>query len=347
MGIEIAYAAETAFVSPILLDLGFRHHEMTMFWGIAPILGFFMSPILGALSDNCRFSWGRRRPFITILSVGLLLGIILIPFSDEIILMFKPVDVPVKKNSVMIKCFTILGIILLDFSADNCLTPVRAYLLDITLPEQQSRALSMFTIMAGFGGTFGFIIGAINWNAISLGNILGSNENTVFGIVLFIFSVSAIVTLTSFREIPLTLLETNEILQPLSQVGLEKFKSKHNGATSLSNSQPGSSVQVQNDDLKPPTFTMYLKNIVYMPTFLRKLCLTNFLSWMSHCCYCLYFTDFVGEVVFGGNVKAPENSEEYQLYYEGVRFGCYGMAIYAISCTLYSMIIEILVRKFK
>ena len=49
------------------------------------------------------------------------------------------------------------------------------------------------------------------------------------------------------------------------------------------------------------TFSSYLWSIVYMPSSLRVLCLTNLFCWMSLVCYSLYFTDFVGEAVFGGD----------------------------------------------
>lgn len=46
---------------------------------------------------------------------------------------------------------------------------------------------------------------------------------------------------------------------------------------------------------------LYLKSIVNVPFSIRILCLTNLFSWMAHVCYSLYFTDFVGEAVFGGS----------------------------------------------
>lgn len=36
-----------------------------------------------------------------------------------------------------------------------------------------------------------------------------------------------------------------------------------------------------------------------MPNSMRWLCLTHCLCWMSLLCFSLYFTDFIGEEVFG------------------------------------------------
>lgn len=77
-GIEFCYAAETAFVSPILLQIGLPVMFMTWTWCLPPLIGFFLVPIMGSLSDKCYTRFGRRRPFILIYSVGILLGLLLV-----------------------------------------------------------------------------------------------------------------------------------------------------------------------------------------------------------------------------------------------------------------------------
>ena len=74
IGIEFAYSAETAFASPILLEVGVTPHLMTMAWVFSPLIGFFMSPIMGSVSDKCRSFLGRRRPFMIMMSVVILIG---------------------------------------------------------------------------------------------------------------------------------------------------------------------------------------------------------------------------------------------------------------------------------
>lgn len=64
---------------------------------------------------------------------------------------------------------TIIGTVLLDFDADACQSPSRAYLLDVTLPEDHARGLSTFTVMAGLGGFMGYSLGGIDWDHTSFG----------------------------------------------------------------------------------------------------------------------------------------------------------------------------------
>lgn len=65
------------------------------------------------------------------------------------------------------------------------------------------------------------------------------------------------------------------------------------------------------------TLQEYLLSIVYMPHSLRMVCLTNLFCWMAHVCYSLYFTDFVGEAVYGGDPQVndfPFNSSPSSAY---------------------------------
>lgn len=60
------------------------------------------------------------------------------------------------------------------------------------------------------------------------------------------------------------------------------------------------------------------------------------LGWLSFEGMLLFYTDFMGEVVFEGDPKAPHDSEAYQRYNAGVSMGCWGMCIYAFSAAFYS-----------
>lgn len=59
-------------------------------------------------------------------------------------------------------------------------------------------------------------------------------------------------------------------------------------------------------------------------------------GWLSFEGMLLFYTDFMGEVVFQGDPKAPHASEAYQKYNSGVTAGCWGMCIYAFSAAFYS-----------
>lgn len=244
-----------------------------MVWSLSPLLGFFLAPLMGSLSDRCTLSWGRRRPLILILSMFILTGLILVPWGKNIGVLFGDAavvrnvtadlinaaltdaadiakianitsaaeatgfeatinDVPFYKWAVII---TILGTISLDFSADTCQTPARTYMLDTCVSEDHARGLSIFTVLAGLGGFMGYSLGGINWEATAFGHFIGGNIKTVFSIVTILFLISAVITLTSFREIPLKLMEADELLRPLSRMAVKKELAKNNNAVFVIN----------------------------------------------------------------------------------------------------------------
>lgn len=238
--------------------------------------------------------------------------------------------------------FTILGTVLLDFDADACQSPSRAYLLDVTIPEDHARGLSTFTIMAGLGGTIGYSLGGVNWDATRIGVLLGGHVRAVFTLITFIFVFCVAATISSFREIPLALLESfsnledekGEVSQSYgalnqndeeTKLTADEQKKKLSLNLGVDNggyaSLPGENVaetsftsnQIPQPQAVPheegvQSLSYYLKSIIFMPHSLRMVCLTNLFCWMAHVCYSLYFTDFVGEAVFNGDPKVRQVS---------------------------------------
>ncbi|NXJ84672.1 S45A1 protein, partial [Trogon melanurus] len=97
---------------------------------------------------------------------------------------------------------------------------------------------------------------------------------------------------------------------------------------------------------QPLSMKLLCSTICQMPKPLRNLCINHFLGWLSFEGMLLFYTDFMGEVVFRGNPKAPHNSDEYQKYNAGVTMGCWGMCIYAFSAAFYSAALEKLEERF-
>ncbi|XP_048479088.1 proton-associated sugar transporter A [Plutella xylostella] len=379
MGIEFSYAGETAFVSPTLLQIGVPHQQMTLVWALSPLVGFFMTPLLGSLSDRCHSRFGRRRPFIVLLSMGVLLGLILVPNGESLGYAMGDAGAPNRtavpsalgpRSSALDTpegpavgahhpwgvLFTVLGTVFLDFDADACQSPARAYLLDVTVPEDHAKGLSTFTVMAGLGGFMGYALGGINWDETRLGDFFGGHVRAVFSLITVIFVACVSATVTSFTEVPLPQLQGQEQFRKLAEEERNQETSfdcadevvEKNGIkrenTTYGSLNPTELAAPLAHSGQPLSLGHYLRSIVQMPASLRVLCLTNLFCWMAHVCYSLYFTDFVGEAVFGGDPAAAPGTERRALYEAGVRFGCWGMALYSLSCACYSLVIERLIK---
>ncbi|XP_062449247.1 proton-associated sugar transporter A isoform X5 [Rhea pennata] len=477
-GLEFSYAMETAYVTPVLLQMGLPDQLYGMVWFISPILGFLLQPLLGAWSDRCTSRFGRRRPFILVLAIGALLGLSLMLNGRDIGSALSD-SVSNHKWGIIL---TVCGVILMDFSADSADNPSHAYMMDVCSPADQDRGLNIHALLAGLGGGFGYVVGGIHWDKTSFGKAVGGQLRVIYVFTSITLTITTVLTLISIPERPLRSFSkkkkvmkspslplppspplffeegVNENLashnsahlyasftspiSPLSPLtpkygsfvsrdnsltGINEFASSfgtsnidsvlidcftggHNSYLALPASVPRQPVSVsfpqvpdgcyhqENgileqgessvtpgadgealrvgslDAIKPRSSgilkrpqTLAIPDIVtgHCPESSRRRNVTfsqqvanillngvkyesqlNGSGWLSFEGMLLFYTDFMGEVVFQGNPKAPHNSDEYQKYNAGVTMGCWGMCIYAFSAAFYSAVLEKLEERF-
>ncbi|XP_067414431.1 solute carrier family 45 member 4 [Emydura macquarii macquarii] len=195
-GREFCYAMETALVTPVLLQIGLPEQYYSLTWFLSPILGLIFTPLIGSASDRCTLSWGRRRPFILALCIGVLFGVAL--FLNGSVIGLAIGDVPDKQPIGIV--LTVLGVVVLDFCADATEGPIRAYLLDVVDSEEQDMALNIHAFSAGLGGAIGYMLGGLDWMQTFLGDLFKSQEQVLFFFAAIIFSISVALHLFSIEE---------------------------------------------------------------------------------------------------------------------------------------------------
>ncbi|OWK08365.1 hypothetical protein Celaphus_00010990 [Cervus elaphus hippelaphus] len=368
-GIEFSYAMETAYVTPVLLQMGLPDQLYSLVW--------FISPILGALLG------------LSLLLNGRDIGTALADTASD------------HKWGILL---TVCGVVLMDFSADSADNPSHAYMMDVCSPADQDRGLNIHALLAGLGGGFGYVVGGIHWDKTSFGRALGGQLRVIYIFTAVILSITTILTLVSIPERPLrppgekkpTMKSPSLPLPPSPPVLCEEgagqtvpcpppapslyasFSSpisplspltpKYGSFISRDSSLTGinefaSSFATSNIDSvanillngvkyeseltgssEPSGQPLSMRHLCFticnMPRALRHLCVNHFLGWLSFEGMLLFYTDFMGEVVFQGDPKAPHTSEAYQKYNSGVTVGCWGMCIYAFSAAFYSAILE-------
>ncbi|XP_066235694.1 solute carrier family 45 member 4 isoform X1 [Saccopteryx leptura] len=195
-GREFCYAMETALVTPILLQIGLPKQYYSLTWFLSPVLGLIFTPLIGSASDRCTLSWGRRRPFILALCVGVLFGVALFLNGSAIGLLFG--DVPNRQPVGIV--LTVLGVVVLDFSADATEGPIRAYLLDVVDSEEQDMALNIHAFSAGLGGAVGYVLGGLDWTQTFLGAWFRTQNQVLFFFAAIVFTASVALHLFSIEE---------------------------------------------------------------------------------------------------------------------------------------------------
>ncbi|XP_039246688.1 membrane-associated transporter protein [Pipra filicauda] len=350
-GREFCYAVEAAFVTPVLLSVGLPKNLYSLVWLISPILGFVLQPVVGSASDHCTCIWGRRRPYILGLGIIMLLGMALYLNGDVMISAF--IDENEKRRTWAI-VITMLGVVLFDFAADFIDCPIKAYLFDVCCHQDKEKGLHYHALFTGLGGALGYLTGAMDWSQTVLGYSSASEFQVIFLFAALVFIICLTVHLCSIPEVPLRYKNEEakfllEVTEPHKYSSTEdEIKNGYLKSTCTeikAAAKPGKCTvvsQVSAEDQRQMTLKSLLKTLLSMPSHYRCLCVSHLFGWMAFLSNMLFFTDFMGQIVYQGNPYAPHNSTLYLTYKAGVEMGCWGLCINAISSSVYSYVQKVL-----
>ncbi|KTG43402.1 hypothetical protein cypCar_00005032 [Cyprinus carpio] len=355
-GREFCYAVEAAFVTPVLLSVGLPRHLYSLVWFISPVLGFILQPVIGSSSDYCRSPWGRRRPYILLLGIMMLVGLTLFLNGDAVTSAILE-DRNVKRTWAIV--VVMFGVVMFDFAADFIDGPIKAYLFDVCSHRDKERGLHYHALLTGLGGACGYLIGAMDWGHSALGVILGSEYQVIYFFSSLTWGIFLTMHLFSIPEKPLIKDHSSDscpaaslLLEDPHHNGygtvykepqpLPEMRQRSFSALSEANAVTPSAKQPNREVQKRMTLKSLLSAVISMPSHYRCLCVSHLLGWTAFLCNMLFFTDFMGQIVYKGNPYAEHNSTSYAMYERGVEVGCWGLCINAVSSALYSYVQRLL-----
>ena len=79
LGVQIAYALQSANISRIFATLGADPHQLSFFWILPPLMGMIVQPLIGKYSDRTWCRMGRRKPYLLIGALIAVLVMIFLP----------------------------------------------------------------------------------------------------------------------------------------------------------------------------------------------------------------------------------------------------------------------------
>ncbi|NP_001080007.1 solute carrier family 45 member 3 L homeolog [Xenopus laevis] len=336
-GLEICVAAGITYVPPLLLEAGVEEQYMTMVLGIGPVLGLIFVPLIGSASDNCQSTLGRRRPFIWLLSVGVLLSLFIIPHADSLASFFSNRE---KNAHIFILIF---GVGLLDCCVQVCFTPLEALLSDLCHDDDGcGQAFAMFSFMISFGGCIGYLLTSVNWNYTYISLYFGGQDECLFLLLTVIFIISVLVTMKTSEE-PFYNSQQRMDLKPTSTSGL-----LHRGCCMPKwklrswKCNPLFCLLSLCWSVTPRVYSSYCR----IPSVMKQLCAAQLCSWMAVMSFMLFYTDFVGEGLYNGIPSAAPGTESRLRYDEGIRMGSIGLFLQCAISTFFSVIMNKLTKHF-
>ncbi|KAM9369474.1 solute carrier family 45 member 3 [Phaethornis superciliosus] len=339
-GLEVCLAAGITYVPPLLLEVGVEEKFMTMVLGIGPVLGLVFVPLIGSASDHWHSSYGRRRPFIWVLCLGVLLSLFVIPHASSLAGFFalntRPLEI----------VFLILGIGLLDFCGQVCFTPLEALLSDLFQePDNCRQAFSVYAFMISLGGCIGYLLPAIDWGSSFLALYLGGQEKCLFTLLALIFLGCVLATLFVTEEAATQ-------ADVLDGPELKDAPSKPSPPACCFCQLSRSSCLLQARHLMqalrnlctlvPRLHSLYCR----IPKVIRLLFVAELCSWMALMTFMLFYTDFVGEGLYHGVPRAKPGTDARRHYDEGVRMGSLGLFLQCVTSIFFSTIMDRMVKQF-
>ena len=189
LGIQFGWGLQMANMSPIYKYLGARDDQIPLLWLAAPLTGFIIQPIIGAMSDRTWGPLGRRRPDFQAGAILSSIALLLMPNSGTL--------------------WMAAGLLwVLDASINVSMEPFRAFVAD-NLPEEQ-RATG-FTMQSFFIGVGAVIAGLLPWilknwfgvtSETSQGNAIPPNVKIAFYAGATAFLGAVVWTICTSKEYP-------------------------------------------------------------------------------------------------------------------------------------------------
>jgi maltose/moltooligosaccharide transporter len=150
LGIQFGWGLQMANMSPIYKYLGATDSQIPILWLAAPLTGFIVQPIVGAMSDRTWGPLGRRRPYFLIGAILSSLALVMMPNCGAL--------------------WIAAGLLwILDASINVSMEPFRAFVADKLPKEQSGMGFAMQSFFIGVGAVIADMLPWIlkNWFHVS------------------------------------------------------------------------------------------------------------------------------------------------------------------------------------
>uniref|UniRef100_A0A4W5NTM0 Solute carrier family 45 member 3 n=1 Tax=Hucho hucho TaxID=62062 RepID=A0A4W5NTM0_9TELE len=324
-------AAGTFYIPPLLLQAGMEERYMTMVLGVGPVLGLIFVPMIGLYSDSWRGRFGRRRPFIWLLCVGILLGLQVMPQASHLAALLYP-----QHPRWLEKVLLAGSACLLEFSGQACFTPLEALISDQFPGEEESRrAFSVYSLMISLGGCLGYLLPALDWSHAPTAAYLGGQEAFIYALLTLIFLTCLLSTVFISEERYTSGGETTR-----KDVSVSSALSRYCAHSLLPRPQcvrlaVGWSVSLCVSAL-PRVYSVCMQ----VPAVIRRLFVAELFSWMALMSFMLFYTDFMGVGLYRGVPNATPGTQERLRYDEGVRMASVGLFLQCLTSVVCSILME-------
>ena len=185
LGVQIAYALQSANITRIFSTLGADPHSLSFFWILPPLMGMIVQPLIGKFSDKTWCRWGRRIPYLFLGAAFAVAVMCLLPNAGSLHLDSTAV---VWGGMSAVMLFGLFMLMLLDTSINIAMQPFKMLVGDMVNEKQKKRAYGIQSALCNAGSIIGFIFPSL-LTAMSIKNT--AEEGVVPDSVIFSFYAGA------------------------------------------------------------------------------------------------------------------------------------------------------------
>ncbi len=201
-GVQIAYALQSANISRIFATLGADPHQLSFFWILPPLMGMIVQPLIGKYSDQTWCKLGRRKPYLLVGAIIVVLVMILLPNAGSFDLSTSYVLLGL--NAAM--WFGLFSLIFLDTSINIAMQPFKMMVGDMVNEKQKGLAYSIQSFLCNAGSLVGYVF-PIFFTWIGISNI--APEGVVPDSVIWSFYIGAAILILCVLYTFVTVKEMN------------------------------------------------------------------------------------------------------------------------------------------
>ncbi|KAK6226742.1 sucrose transporter [Colletotrichum tabaci] len=306
LGITFTWGIEMTYCTPYLLNLGLTKSNTSLVWIAGPLSGLLVQPIVGAIADESKSKWGRRRPFIVMGSIIVAFSLLTLGFTKEIVALF----VTDKETArVLTITLAVLAIYVVDFAINAVMSCARSLIVD-TLPiEKQQTGAAWSSRMSAIGHMLGYGAGAVDLVG-TFGTTMGDSQFkqlTLMATFLMVFSSGV----TCWAVTERVLVSTRH--DPRRATG--RFK----------------------------VFRQIWSTLLHLPPRIQAICWAQFWSWIGWFPFLFYSTTWVGETYFRYDAPAEGKDSKDALGDIG-RIGSLALVIYSTITFLGAWLLPLVVK---
>jgi len=312
-GLQLAWAVELSNGSPYLQSLGISKAVLAFVWIAGPLSGTLVQPYVGMKSDNCRISWGKRKPFIVGGAIATIITLLLLAWAREVVhgvAYLFGADVESKGVASATAVFAVAIVYVLDFAINTIQAAVRAFIVDGAPAHQQEQANAWAGRLTGFGNIIGYL--AADADLPKIFWFLGDTQFKVLAAIACIALALAVTTSLSYVK------ERDPRLEgpPQETGGVFDF------------------------------FGQIFSSMRRMPPQIRKVCEVQFFNWIGWFPFLFYITTYIGQLEVNPIFEEHPNlsDEDINRHWEqATRVGSFALLIFAITSFSTNLLVPLIV----